>query len=108
MHRLLGELRSQYDTIIFDTPPVLAVTDATVLGTSADAVILVLRVGETEETAAQRAVESFRRVQTRVAGAVLNGVEKTRDRYYYYYYGKDPRGGGGLLARARERLARII
>ncbi len=108
MHRLLGELRSQYDTIIFDTPPVLAVTDATVLGTSADAVILVLRVGETEETAAQRAVESFRRVQTRVAGAVLNGVEKTRDRYYYYYYGKNPRGGGGLLARARERLARII
>jgi len=108
MHRLLAELRSQYDTIIFDTPPALAVTDATVLSTSADAVILVIRVGETEETAAQRAVESFRRVQGRVAGAVLNGAEKTRDRYYYYYYGKESRGGGSLLARVRERLARII
>ncbi|MGA2383796.1 MAG: polysaccharide biosynthesis tyrosine autokinase [Gemmatimonadales bacterium] len=108
MHRLLGELRSQYDTIIFDTPPALAVTDATVLGTNADAVILVIRVGETDESAAQRAVEGFRRVQARVAGAVLNGVEKTRDRYYYYYYGKDSRSGRGLLARARERLANII
>ena len=108
MHHLLGELRGQYDTIIFDTPPALAVTDATVLGTNADAVILVVPVGETEETAAQRAVESFRRVQGRVAGAVLNGVVKTRYRYYYYYYGKDSRGGDGLLARARQRLARII
>jgi capsular exopolysaccharide synthesis family protein len=107
MHRLLGELRSQYDAIIFDTPPALAVTDATVLGTSADAVILVIRAGETEEAAAQRAVEGFRRVQARVAGAVLNGVEKTRDRYYYYYYGKDSRSGS-LLAWARQRLARII
>ena len=108
MHRFLGELRSQYDTIIFDTPPALAVTDATVLGTNSDAVILVIRAGETNEIAAQRALEVFRRVQVRIAGAVLNGVEKTRDRYYYYYYDKDPRAGGGLLARARQRLARII
>jgi len=108
MHRLLGELRAQYDTIIFDTPPALAVTDATVLGTNADAVILVLRAGETEGTAAQRALEAFRRVQARVAGAVLNGVEKTRDRYYYYYYGKDSHRPGGLLARARERLGSLI
>ena len=107
MHRLLGELRGQYDTIIFDTPPALAVTDATVLGTSADAVILVIRVGETDEVAAQRAVEAFRRVQTRIAGAVLNGVEKTRDRYYYYYSGKDSLRGG-WLARARERIGRIV
>ena len=108
MRRLLGELRAQYDTIIFDTPPALAVTDATVLGTNADAVILVLRAGETDATAAQRAVEAFRRVQTRLAGAVLNGVQKTRDRYYYYYYGKDPRAGRGLLAGLRERLAKLV
>jgi len=107
MHRLLGELRAQYDTIIFDTPPTLAVTDATVLGRNADAVILVLRAGETDATAAQRAVEAFRRVQTRLAGAVLNGVQKTRDRYYYYY-GKDPRAGRGLLAGVRERFAKLV
>ena len=92
-HRVLADLRTQYDTIIFDTPPALAVTDATVLGTSADGVIIVLRAGETQEAAAQRAVEVFRRVQARVAGCVLNGVEKSRDRYYQYYYGKDTRRG---------------
>jgi capsular exopolysaccharide synthesis family protein len=106
MHRLLDELRGQYDTVVFDTPPALAVTDATVLGTTADAVILVIRVGETDEAAAQRAFEAFRRVQARVAGAVLNGVEKTRDRYYYYYYGKDSKRGG-WLTRARERIGLV-
>ena len=103
MHRVLTELRGQFDYVIFDTPPALAVTDATVLGASADAVILVLRAGETEETAAQRTVELFRRVQARVAGTVLNGVEKARDRYYYYDYGH-PAGPPGRLAALRGRL----
>jgi Mrp family chromosome partitioning ATPase len=77
-----------------------------VLGTNADAVIIVLRAGETEEAAAQRAVELFRRVQARVAGSVLNGVEKKRDRYYQYYYGKDARDDG-VLTTLRRRLARL-
>ena len=103
MHRLVAELRGQYDYIVFDTPPALAVTDATVLGASADAVILVLRAGETEETAARRTVELFRRVQARVAGTVLNGVEKQRDRYYQYYdYGHA--GRQGRLASLRDKL----
>ena len=104
MHRLLEELRGQFDTVIFDTPPALAVTDATVLGASIDGVVLVLRAGETEEAAAQRAVEVFRRVQARIAGTVLNGVAKQRDRYYQYYnYGRSARGRGALAA-VRHRL----
>ncbi len=104
MHRLLEQLRAQYASVIFDTPPALAVTDATVLGASADAVILVLRVGETEEAAAQRAVEMFRRVQARVAGTVLNGVEKQRDRYYQYYYGRGEPSSGNPLAMLRRKV----
>ncbi len=66
--------------------------------------ILVLRAGETEETAAQRAVELFRRVQARLAGTVLNGVEKTRDRYYHYYdYGRTA-GRRGPIGVLRARL----
>jgi tyrosine-protein kinase Etk/Wzc len=103
MHRLLEQLRSRYDGVVFDTPPALAVTDATVLGAATDAVILVLWAGETEEAAAQRAVEMFRRVQARVAGAVLNGVGKQQDRYYQYYYGRG-RSPGGPLATLRQRL----
>jgi capsular exopolysaccharide synthesis family protein len=104
MHRLIAELRTQFDYIVFDTPPALAVTDATVLGATADAVILVLRAGETEEIAATRTVELFRRVQARVAGTVLNGVEQQRDRYYHYYDYGHPAGRRGRIGALRERL----
>jgi Mrp family chromosome partitioning ATPase len=67
-----------------------------------------VRAGETFETAAQRALQGFRRVQARVAGAVLNGVEKQRDRYYHYYtYGSRGQDTGpGALRTLRRRLAR--
>jgi Mrp family chromosome partitioning ATPase len=58
-----------------------------------------MRSGETEETAAQRAVEQLRHVRARVAGAVLNGVSVRRDRYYSYY-----RSDKSL--RRRDRLSR--
>jgi tyrosine-protein kinase Etk/Wzc len=105
MRRLLEQLRAQYDSVIFDTPPSLAVTDATVLGASTDAVILVLWAAQTEEAAAQRAVEMLRRVQARVAGSVLNGVGKQRDRYYQYYYGRKELSRGNPLATLRRRVA---
>jgi len=108
MHRLLEQLRADYETVIFDSPPTLAVTDATVLGASMDAVILVLRAGETEEVAGRRAVEQLRRVQARVAGAVLNGVERNGDRYYYYYYSGGRRASRGPLASLRSRIADLL
>jgi len=107
MHRLLDQLRAEYETVVFDSPPILAVTDATVLGASTDAVILVLRAGETEETAAQGAVDQLRRVHARVAGAVLNGIETGGERYYYYYR-PDRTGGAGPLAALRQRIARLL
>ncbi|HWO88135.1 MAG TPA: polysaccharide biosynthesis tyrosine autokinase [Gemmatimonadales bacterium] len=109
MHRLLAQLRTEYQTIVFDSPPALAVTDAAVLGAAADAVILVLRAGETEEVAAQRALEQLRRVQARVAGTVLNGVEKDSDRYYNYYtYYRADRGTGGLLTQIKQRIVNML
>ena len=105
MRRLVAELRAQYASVIFDTPPALAVTDATVLGAGADGIILVLRAGETDELAAQRAVEMLRRVQARIAGSVLNGVEKQRVRYYHYYdYQRSSAGGSGW----RRKLAKWL
>jgi protein-tyrosine kinase len=104
MRRLTAELRTHYQSVIFDTPPALAVTDATVLGAGTDGIILVLRAGETDELAAQRAVEVFRRVQVRIAGSVLNAVEKQRVRYYQYYnYSRE--APHGPLAGWRRRIA---
>ena len=85
MMNLLEQLRGMYDTVLFDSPPTLAVTDATVLGAAADGVILVVRAGETDEVAAQRALQQLKRVQAKIAGTVLNGIQKQRDRYYNYY-----------------------
>ncbi len=110
MRELLDQVRGQYETVIFDSPPTLAVTDATVLGAEADAVILVVRAGETEEVAAQRAVAQLKRVQAKVAGTVLNGLQKTRDRYYNYYtyYRGERRFDRGLLAGIRDRISSVL
>jgi len=91
MHSLISALRRDYHYIIIDTPPTLPVTDASVVASGADAAILVLRSGDTQETAAQRALEQLRRVHARIAGAVLNGVSSRHDRYYTYYsYRREP------------------
>jgi tyrosine-protein kinase Etk/Wzc len=109
MQKLVAQLRGQYEMVVFDSPPILAVTDATVLGAASDAVILVLRAGETEEAAAQRALQQLRRVQARVAGAVLNGIERRRDRYYNRYYNyRDEGGKRGAFATLRRRLASML
>lgn len=89
MHALISELRRTYEHIVMDTPPTLPVTDAAVVASSADGAIVVLRSGDTEEVPAQRAVEQLRRVQARVAGVVLNGVNPQRDHYYTYYAYRD-------------------
>jgi len=110
MARLLETLRGQYDTIIFDSPPTLAVTDATVLGASVDAVILVVRAGETDEVAAQRALQQLRRVQAKIAGTVLNGMQKRRDRYYNYYsyYRSDWNPSKGVMSAIKNRISNML
>ncbi|MGD2135782.1 MAG: polysaccharide biosynthesis tyrosine autokinase, partial [Gemmatimonadales bacterium] len=88
MRDIVTRLRRDYDYIVMDTPPSLPVTDAAIVAAMADATILVMRSGETEEDAAQRTVEQLRRVRARVAGTVLNGVSAKNDRYYAYYSSK--------------------
>jgi Mrp family chromosome partitioning ATPase len=92
--------------VVFDSPPALAVTDATVLGASADGVILVLRSGETEEQSARLAVEQLRRVHARIAGVVLNGVDRNGEKYYHYYRGERRRAGA--LAALRDRVGKSL
>ena len=88
MKRLLEELEGRYSLVIVDSPPVLAVTDAAVLAVHTDGAVLVLRLGETEQRAAERSVEQLRRLGVRVFGAVLNEVATTttEESYYIQYY----------------------
>jgi exopolysaccharide transport family protein len=85
MKDILAELREQYDHIIVDTPPTLSVTDAVVMSTRADAVVLVIRSGQTTKQALRRARDLLMQVNARVSGVLLNAVDLTSPDYYYYY-----------------------
>lgn len=85
MKDILAELREQYDHIVVDTPPTLSVTDAVVMSTRADAVVLVIRSGQTTKQALRRSREILTQVNARVAGVLLNAVDLTSPDYYYYY-----------------------
>jgi polysaccharide biosynthesis transport protein len=85
MKDILAELREQYDHIVVDTPPTLSVTDAVVMSTRADAVVLVIRSGQTTKQALRRSREILMQVNARVAGVLLNAVDLSSPDYYYYY-----------------------
>jgi succinoglycan biosynthesis transport protein ExoP len=94
MKDVLEELRKQYDHIVIDTPPTLSVTDAVVMSTSADAVILVIRSGHTTKPALRRARDILLQVNARVCGVLVNAVDLNSPDYFYYYeyQGKYGRG----------------
>jgi succinoglycan biosynthesis transport protein ExoP len=93
MHDLIERLRNQYDHIVIDTPPALSVTDAVVLATRADAVVLVIRSGHTTKQALRRAREILGRVNAKVTGVLLNAVNLRSADYYYYYEYQGKYGG---------------
>lgn len=94
MADLLTTLRSRYERILLDSPPVTAVTDATVLASAVDGVVLVIRAGSTVRAAAAGAVDQIRAVGGHILGGLLNAVDADGGKYYYqhyyyHYYGDD-------------------
>ncbi len=85
--------RKHYDIIFFDTPPVFAVTDATLLGTKVDGVLIVIKAHHTDKEVAVRAVGTMAKVGVKIWGVVLNDINLTHRyasygyyKYYYHYY----------------------
>ncbi|MFY9681566.1 MAG: polysaccharide biosynthesis tyrosine autokinase [Candidatus Sulfotelmatobacter sp.] len=85
MRDVLEELRGQYDHIVLDTPPTLSVTDAVVLSPRADAIVLVIRSGQTTKQALRRSRDILTQVNAKVSGVLLNAVDLSSPDYYYYY-----------------------
>ncbi len=75
----------RYDMIIFDTPPVLAVTDAQILANKCDGTVLVVASGKTELESAQKTKELLSAAQAKLLGVVLNNKKMEKTDYYYYY-----------------------
>ncbi|MGU3473433.1 CpsD/CapB family tyrosine-protein kinase [Paenibacillus sp. D51F] len=88
MKSLLQELQAQYDIIIFDTPPLLAVTDSLIISSLCQGVILVVQAGKVKSELVRKAKSNLEHVQARILGVVLNNMKsKKGDKYTYYYYG---------------------
>ncbi len=98
MEALIAEMRNAYDVIIIDTPPVLAVTDASMIGRLADATILILRYGGVKKHVVQRCIDLLDRSGAKLLGVAVNAVDYKAPEYsdyygrkYYEYYGEhDP------------------
>lgn len=88
MERFLKEAKEAYDVILFDTPPILAVTDAQVLANSCDGTVLVVYSGRTEMEQAAKAKELLATTKGKLLGAVLNHKKLESSDYYYYYANK--------------------
>lgn len=96
MDQILKQTSEKPDIVILDGPPVL-VTDATILASKVDAVLLVLGANRTRRSEAVIAMKQLERAEARVIGAVLNRVSTGRDRYYRLYqydYGLDASAHG--------------
>jgi tyrosine-protein kinase Etk/Wzc len=88
MKQVLAELNKHYEVCLYDSPPLIAVTDAAVLAKQVDGVLLVVKSGQTHQDALIRGVELLDNVRARVLGVLLNDVSRanTYGSYYYYYY----------------------
>lgn len=81
---LLELLTSKADIVLLDAPPVIAVTDATVLGAKVDGVLLVIRAGKTKREHAERAKELLEKANVRIVGAALTNAPKESGLGSYY------------------------
>jgi polysaccharide biosynthesis transport protein len=79
----LEKLTGIFDMVILDSPPSLAVTDAAVLSTQVDGVIMVARAGKTRQNQLQKAVQRLQDVNAKLLGVSLNSVRRLEPGYYY-------------------------
>lgn len=100
MTELLGELKARFDYVLIDTPPIMPVTDAAVLASRMDGVIMLLESGAVSPQAAKEAKTRLEQAGAHILGAVLNKVDVAAGHYgyggygkngygYYYYYGHE-------------------
>jgi len=111
MDEALDILKSKYDYILLDSPPVIAVTDTMVMARKSDMLTLVVRVGQADKNVIKRAKELLENINISLAGAVINGIHPQKyystyeyNYYYYYYYGqkKDKKHSSKLFGKNKS------
>lgn len=92
MRELIRHLKDRFDTVLFDAPPAVAVTDPVLLSAQVDGVILVLFSGVAKIDMAKQAKEQIEKANGKFIGTVLYGVKYSGEDYHYYYYYGEKKG----------------
>ncbi|MBP5759817.1 MAG: polysaccharide biosynthesis tyrosine autokinase [Verrucomicrobia bacterium] len=87
MKEFFNEVRSRYDYVLFDSPPIMGVSDASVLASLVDMVVLVVQHRKYPQSMTLRAKQTVEKVGGNLLGIVLNNISINQDSYYYYYSG---------------------
>lgn len=87
MAELVDRLENEWDMVLLDSPPIVAVTDASMISQEIDAMVMVVKAAETDRDAFRRAVKSLTGIKVSLTGVVVNGISRrtSKDTYYYYY-----------------------
>jgi capsular exopolysaccharide synthesis family protein len=87
MSLLIDQLEQEWEMILLDSPPIVAVTDASMISGEIDAIAMVVRAGSTERSAVDHALDTMRNVNAPLIGAIMNGAsqESLGGKYAYYY-----------------------
>lgn len=85
MRSMLEELGERYDLLLFDTPPVLSVTDAMIISSLCDGVILVVHSGKVKRDLVKKAKAQLEHVNARILGVVLNNLQLDKNSSMNYY-----------------------
>lgn len=86
MRELVRNLKARYDFVFFDSPPIVGVSDASILASEVDGVLLVVQYRKYPRAISSRARRMLDNVGSNVLGVVLNNINIMRDDYYYYYH----------------------
>jgi len=87
MSKLVKQLELEWDMVLFDSPPIVAVTDASMISGEIDAIAMVVKAGHTDRSAVDRALDTIKNVNAPLIGIILNGAnqETLAGKYSYYY-----------------------
>ena len=115
MHEMIEVLKGEADVVLFDTPPVLAVADTSILASQVDGALLVVWAGKTRGELLAQAVERLQSVGIQPLGVVLNKLTQRKSGYYYsnYYYYASREGaeesvkGSSLRRRRSSRQPKV-
>jgi len=88
IEQFFKELKNNFETIIFDTPPVLPVSDSLILSSIVEATVLIIKVGKTKKEIVKRAVDLLNEAGVNTISILANNLESVLPYYYeYQYYG---------------------